>query len=72
MCADFVKNFNIGYPVGFSTPEEVMAYLGFNIMERYSVPQIVWIDRKGNIRSQTTAQRGRSEALHRRLLAEHD
>ena len=50
---DFVKNFNIGYPVGFSTPEEVMAYLGYNIMERYSVPQIVWIDRKGNIRSQT-------------------
>ncbi|HTW65660.1 MAG TPA: TlpA disulfide reductase family protein [Bryobacteraceae bacterium] len=52
---DFVKNFGIGYPVGFSTPEEVMAYLGYNIMQRYTVPQIVWIDRKGNIRSQTTA-----------------
>jgi thiol-disulfide isomerase/thioredoxin len=51
--ADFVKNFNIGYPVGYSTPEEVMAYLNYNIMERYTVPQIVWIDRKGNIRSQT-------------------
>jgi thiol-disulfide isomerase/thioredoxin len=50
---DFVKNYNIGYPVGFSTPEEVMAYLGFNVMQRYSVPQIVWIDRRGNIRSQT-------------------
>jgi len=53
--SDFVKNFNIGYPVGFSTPEEVMAYLGYNVMERYTVPQIVWIDRKGNIRSQTPA-----------------
>lgn len=52
---DFIKNFNIGYPVGFSTPEEVMAYLGYNMMERYTVPQIVWIDRRGNIRSQTTA-----------------
>lgn len=50
---DFVKNYGIGYPVGFSTPEEVMAYLGYNIMERYTVPQIVWIDKKGNIRSQT-------------------
>lgn len=50
---DFVKTYNIGYPVGFSTPEEVMAYLGYNVMERYSVPQIVWIDRKGDIRSQT-------------------
>ncbi len=51
--ADFVKNFNIGYPVGYSSPEEVMAYLNYNIMERYTVPQIVWIDRQGNIRSQT-------------------
>jgi thiol-disulfide isomerase/thioredoxin len=50
---DFVKNFNIGYPVGYSTPEEVMAYLDRSILERYTVPQIVWIDRKGNIRSQT-------------------
>ena len=32
-----------------------MAYLNFNVMERYTVPQIVWIDRKGNIRSQTPA-----------------
>src|SRR5580692_10672664 len=53
--SDFVKNYNIGYPVGYSTPEEVVAYLGFNVMERYTVPQIVWIDRKGNIRSQTPA-----------------
>jgi thiol-disulfide isomerase/thioredoxin len=53
---DFIKNFNIGYPVGFSTPEEVMAYMGFSVMERYSVPQIVWIDRQGNIRSQTKPQ----------------
>jgi thiol-disulfide isomerase/thioredoxin len=52
---DFVKNFNIGYPVGYSTPEEVMAYLSLPITERYTVPQIVWIDRKGNIRSQTPA-----------------
>jgi thiol-disulfide isomerase/thioredoxin len=51
--SDFVKTYHIGYPVGYSTPEEVMAYLGFNVMQRYSVPQIVWIDRKGNIRSQT-------------------
>jgi thiol-disulfide isomerase/thioredoxin len=50
---DFVKNFDIGYPVGYSTPEEVMAYLNRNIMERYTVPQIVWIDRKGNIRGET-------------------
>ena len=55
LVSDFVKVYNIGYPVGYSTPEEVMAYLNLNIMERYTVPQIVWIDRKGNIRSQTPA-----------------
>ena len=53
---DFIKNFNIGYPVGYSTPEEVTAYMNFSIMERYNVPQIVWIDRKGNVRSQTKPQ----------------
>ncbi len=50
---DFVKDYGIGYPVGFSPPEDVLNYMGFSIMERYVVPQIVWIDRQGNIRSQT-------------------
>jgi peroxiredoxin len=50
---DFVKDHSISYPVGFDSPENVMNYLGFSIMDRYVVPQIVWIDRKGNIRSQT-------------------
>ena len=50
---DFVKDHGISYPVGFDTPENVMAYLGYSIMDRYVVPQIVWIDRKGNIRAQT-------------------
>jgi thiol-disulfide isomerase/thioredoxin len=55
LVSDFVKTYNIGYPVGFSSPEEVMSYLGLSVMERANVPQIVWIDRKGNIRSQTAA-----------------
>jgi hypothetical protein len=31
----------------------VLAYLGFSLMDRYVVPQIVVIDRKGMIRAQT-------------------
>jgi thiol-disulfide isomerase/thioredoxin len=50
---DFVKDFQIGYPVGFGSPDDVLKYLGFSVMERYVVPQIVWIDRQGNIRSET-------------------
>ena len=53
--ADFIKDHGIKHPVGFSAPEKVLEYLGISPMERYVVPQIVWIDRKGNIRSQTTA-----------------
>lgn len=50
---DFVKNFGVTYRVGFSTPEPVLDFLGISPMERYVVPQVVWIDRKGYIRSQT-------------------
>jgi peroxiredoxin len=50
---DFVKDHNVAYPVGFDTPENVLGYLGMSVMERYVVPQIVWIDRKGVIRSQS-------------------
>jgi peroxiredoxin len=52
---DFVKDFGIKHPVGFSPVEPVLAFLGISTMERYVYPQIVWIDRKGIIRSQTPA-----------------
>jgi len=50
---DFVKDFGIKHPVGFSPLEPVIKFLGISTMERYVYPQIVWIDRKGIIRSQT-------------------
>ena len=55
---DFMKNYGINYKVGFSPLEPVLAFLGISPMERYVVPQIVWIDRKGIIRSQTSALTG--------------
>lgn len=51
---EFVKAYGIGYPVAFAPPEQVLDYLKFSVMQRYVVPQIVWIDRKGEIRSQTS------------------
>jgi peroxiredoxin len=50
---EFVKNTGARHPVGFSPLEPVLGFLGISPMERYVVPQIVWIDRKGIIRSQT-------------------
>lgn len=51
---DFVKQNNVNYPVGFSEREPVLSFLGIPVIERFVVPQIVWIDRKGMVRSQTT------------------
>lgn len=52
----FTQQFNVAYPVGFSNPDAVLAYLGFSLMDRYVVPQLVVIDRKGNIRAQSGPQ----------------
>ena len=51
---EFVRNFHVGYPVGYSDRAKVLDFLGFSVMDRLVVPQIVWIDRKGMIRSKTT------------------
>lgn len=50
---DFIKQNGVGYPVGFSQRERTLEFLGISPIERFVVPQIVWIDRKGVIRSQT-------------------
>ena len=50
---DFVKQHGVSFPVGFSPPEDVLNYLNVPVVARYVVPQIVWIDRRGNIRSET-------------------
>lgn len=52
----FVQQFNIPYPVGYSNPDAVLSYLGFSVMDRWMVPQVVVIDRKGNIRAQSPPQ----------------
>ena len=51
---DFVQKFNVGYEVGWSDREKVTEFLGIGPFEGFVVPQIVWIDRKGMIRSKTT------------------
>ena len=59
---EFVKNFDIRYPVGFSSTEEVAEYLNFPAGERFTIPQIVWIDSSGYIRA-TTPLKGGDEML---------
>jgi thiol-disulfide isomerase/thioredoxin len=50
---DFVKNYQVNYPIGYASRDSVLTYLGISTVERFVVPQLVWIDRKGVIRSAT-------------------
>jgi peroxiredoxin len=52
---EFIKQFNVSFPIGYSTPETVLSYLGVSVMERYVYPEVVLIDRKGMIRAQSPA-----------------
>lgn len=47
-----------GFPVGMSSRQTVLSYLGISDMERLGVPQIVVIDKKGVIREQSSVQGG--------------
>jgi peroxiredoxin len=53
--ADFVKINSVNFPVAYSDRDKVLEYLNFSPMLRTVVPQILWIDKKGMIRSQTPA-----------------
>lgn len=51
---EFIQKFNVAYPVGWSDRERVLSFLGISAFDRFVVPQIVWIDRRGMVRSKTT------------------
>ncbi len=53
LVADFVKETGANFPVGFNEQARALDFLGISMMERWVVPQMVLIDRKGNIRYQT-------------------
>lgn len=50
---EFVKTFRPSFPVGYSARQTVMNYLGLSDIERWVVPQMVLIDRKGMIVAQS-------------------
>lgn len=51
----YVQQFNVGFPVGVSARDTVMNFLGLSVMDRFVVPQVAVIDKKGVIREQTEA-----------------
>jgi thiol-disulfide isomerase/thioredoxin len=51
--ADFARRVGTTYPIGYTSSVVVDGYLGRKTAERFMVPQIVVIDRKGMIRAQS-------------------
>jgi peroxiredoxin len=50
---NFVKDYQVGFPVGWTPRDQMLTFMGFSMAERFVVPQLVVIDRKGIIRYQT-------------------
>ena len=50
---NFVKSNGLEFPVGAASLDTVLGYLGISVAERFMVPQIVIIDRKGMVRAQS-------------------
>jgi thiol-disulfide isomerase/thioredoxin len=55
LVSNFIRDFQVGFPVGWVTRDQFMAFMGFSVLDRVVVPQIVLIDRKGMIRYETPA-----------------
>lgn len=52
---DFVRDFHVNFPVGYSDLYPALQWLQINPTFRWGVPQVAIIDRKGVIRYQTTS-----------------
>jgi peroxiredoxin len=55
MATQFMQEFGIGFPVGYASRDSVISYLNIPVMDRWVVPQVAVIDRKGNIVAQTAS-----------------
>jgi len=53
MVRGYVSGLHLGIPVGYAPREQVIGYLGFSVLERLTVPQVMIIDRTGNVRAQS-------------------
>jgi len=52
----FTRTYKVGFPVGWTTRDQFLQFMGFSLMEMTVVPQLVMIDRHGDIRYQTPAR----------------
>ncbi len=48
---NYVTQYHVGFPVGYCPEDTMLSFLGFSSIERFNVPQIMIIDRKGVIQA---------------------
>jgi len=53
--AGFISQYQVGFTMGYAPRDSVLSYLGVSDIERWVVPQIAIIDRKGVIRAQSAS-----------------
>jgi thiol-disulfide isomerase/thioredoxin len=78
MAKDYHAQYAQAFPVGPLVREPMLAFMGISVMDRPGFPQIAVVDRKGQIREQTTADmapqqlqiEGHLRTLVEKLLAE--
>ena len=63
---NFHKDYQVNFPVGWASIDQMMAYMGFT--ERPVVPQLVLIDRNGNIHYQTP-RLGDSDSMKEEVIS---
>lgn len=53
LVSNFAKEQQTQFPVGWTTRDQVLAFLGLSAVQRFVVPQLILIDREGMIHYQT-------------------
>jgi thiol-disulfide isomerase/thioredoxin len=50
---NYVTQYHVGFPVGYSSEDTMLSFLGFSLLDRFNVPQIMIVDRQGTIQAQS-------------------
>jgi peroxiredoxin len=50
---NYVTQYHVGFPVGYAPEDTMLSFLGFSVLDRFTVPQVMVIDRKGVIQAQS-------------------
>ena len=64
---NFAKEYQVGFPVGWCSLNQMMTYMGFT--DRPLVPQLILIDRNGNIHYQTP-RTGDAESMKEEVISQ--